>query len=99
MTMGNGKCECCWRERELVGVASSTAGPMSIAWCRECLDNHAEPKWMLEYLIEQDNWRIHDPEYRIAVTFFENGSYHPFLEFIQEYKRAKASLDLDPFMH
>lgn len=45
MTMLDGKCECCLQEKELVGVASLPAMPMSIAWCKDCLAADVIPFW------------------------------------------------------
>lgn len=41
-------CDVCQTNTAL-GVASSTLGAMSNAYCRECLNNHAEPYWMFIY--------------------------------------------------
>lgn len=45
MTMGNGKCECCNEEKELIGVASIPFIPMSIAWCQDCINANVIPYW------------------------------------------------------
>ena len=75
------KCECCKRDGvEILGVASSSLGPMSLAFCRECLENRAEPKWMLEFVRDEDNWRIHLEGFWEAYTFYEDGTYHPAVE-------------------
>lgn len=41
------KCEVCHRVRE-VWVAAGALGPYSIARCRECLEQYAEPIWAVE---------------------------------------------------
>lgn len=43
-------CECCGHDDHYAGVASSTAGPFSISWCRICIAMGAEPAWALEHV-------------------------------------------------
>lgn len=45
----NLQCDVCGRDGAL-GVASSTTGPVSYAWCRECLEVQTEPEGAFEYL-------------------------------------------------
>lgn len=73
------RCECCDRaEREIAGVACSAMGPISLMYCYDCAEKGAEPKLLILNLIEEcggiDGIR---PEIVEAVTYFENGSYHP----------------------
>jgi len=70
MTMADSVCECCKRERPLAGVASSGIAPISIAWCRECLTNFAEP---LDLVIALDQ-----PGTFADVLVFRNGKYEEF---------------------
>lgn len=51
MTMSALKCDVCGREG-VIGVASSSIGPMSQAYCGECAIKQAEPEWMFVYLLE-----------------------------------------------
>jgi hypothetical protein len=100
MTAAGSKCECCFRERPIVGVASTMA-PISIAWCRECLDNHAQPKWIIEGEIIQCGGRQHMRlGWDDGITFFDptDNAYHPaseinvseeqINEFWKEYEKA-----------
>jgi len=41
-------CNVC--EKPSVGVASSRLGPISLAFCAECLQNGAEPEILMWYL-------------------------------------------------
>jgi hypothetical protein len=41
-----GKCQVC-NQRDAIGVASGACGPISIAYCRECLQAGAEPFGLL----------------------------------------------------
>ena len=43
MTYKDKKCEVCDRKKEDVYVLSSILGPMSLAYCDECIINVAEP--------------------------------------------------------
>jgi len=47
MTMKDSICECCNKNQPLVGVACIPGLPMSIAWCRECLEAGIIPYWAL----------------------------------------------------
>lgn len=44
-------CDICGSSA-MVGVAASVIGPMSQAYCSECLANSAEPEWAFEYTYE-----------------------------------------------
>lgn len=75
------KCECCMRQGEIAGVASSSLGPLSLAYCRECLDAGAEPKWLIENTIVCCSGRSHmSAGWDSAIQFFENDAYHPASE-------------------
>ena len=39
-------CQCC-DKNEAIGVASSTMGAFSVAYCQKCLDAGVEPLWAL----------------------------------------------------
>jgi hypothetical protein len=75
--MGDGKCECCNRQKELVGVASIPALPMSIAWCKECLDNSAIPLFAADYLFQDVRGDLNQivPSYLDDQTVFKDGKY------------------------
>ena len=38
-------CECCGKLREIVGIACIPGIPMSIGWCRGCLNANVAPYW------------------------------------------------------
>jgi hypothetical protein len=44
--MANNLCECCDKNPS-VAVASVAGMPMSIAWCRDCLEAGVSPYWAL----------------------------------------------------
>lgn len=44
------KCDVCKRVG-IAGLASSCLGPITLAYCQECLNNNAEPEWLLGF-----NW-------------------------------------------
>lgn len=74
-------CDVCKRDKqEIAGVCSSTLGPLSHAICIECLQHRAEPKWMLEFVRDENNWRIHLDGFWEHYTYFDNGEYHPAIE-------------------
>lgn len=47
--LANLTCDVCGRG-DVVGVASSCLGAISFAFCGECLQQRAEPAFMLEYI-------------------------------------------------
>jgi hypothetical protein len=49
--MAGDRCDVCDREG-VVGVASSSLGAVSWAFCKECLQKPAEPECMFCYLYE-----------------------------------------------
>jgi hypothetical protein len=50
MTMADSTCEVC-RDEEAVGVAALPGAPMSVAYGRACLENHAIPLWLADFTI------------------------------------------------
>lgn len=59
------KCDCCGAT-EVMGVASSSLGAISFAWCRECIMRGAEPLSMLLFVYETTN------EGKDAATFVQD---------------------------
>lgn len=45
----NKLCQVC-HLHPFIGVASSSIGAMSVAYCQECANRLAEPEWGFEYL-------------------------------------------------
>lgn len=81
-------CDCCGKEA--IGVASSSVGAISFAWCKECINQGAEPELMLMYLAEdvchEDGSGLHDYIYNELKTF-KDGEYITFREW---YNKAKG---------
>lgn len=44
-------CQVC-EQRPGIGVASSRLGPISVSFCRECLEHNAEPLWAIHITFE-----------------------------------------------
>ena len=44
-------CEVC-KENPAKGVASSSCGPISVAYCDRCLSYNAEPYWLIANTLE-----------------------------------------------
>jgi len=65
-----GTCDVCGKKNE-VGVASLPFAPMSVAFCRSCLQAHAYPLWAIHANIEMLGG------YEEAADWFkELGSFH-----------------------
>lgn len=70
------ECDVCRRVREC-GVACYPYGPISIAYCVECIRQRAYPYWLLEGTILQCGGR--DKMYEgwgDGDYFFKDGEYH-----------------------
>ena len=80
-------CDVCGEPA--LGVASSCLGPMSNAYCRECLNNQAEPFWMFVYAFYEIG---HDGEgladWVHELTTFVDGAYLTFTEFAKQEKEC-----------
>lgn len=50
--MAGAKCDVC-KEGESIGVACSTLGPISMAYCMDCIAAQAEPPWLIASTIWQ----------------------------------------------
>lgn len=83
MTYGANQCDVCQRKYPdivIAGVCASTLGPISHAICYQCLEWSAEPKWMLEMVRDEKNWRIYLKDFWESFNYYEDGSYHPATE-------------------
>lgn len=84
-------CTVCGRSA--IGVASSVLGAMSFAYCKECLEQGAEPLPMLTFVIndvgEQDI-----AEWVKELKSYNEGQYIEWNEIVQHAK--KESTDVRP---
>lgn len=86
-------CDCCERAEQLsVGVAASGIGAFSISWCRECLDNCAEPVWAVETVLDMNKGLDGCAEWFKEVRVFKNGKYISVAELVSEGTINGASL-------
>lgn len=69
------KCDCCQLNYAL-GVASSTLGAMSLAYCAYCLNHDAEPEWMFRFTLDSAGFDV-APWVRELTTFVK-GRYVPW---------------------
>jgi hypothetical protein len=55
------QCQVCGdeSESEFVGVAAVPGAPLSVGWCKNCLDNHAIPRFVAEHWLLAE---FDDPE-------------------------------------
>ncbi len=72
-------CDVC-RRAGVVGVASSSMGAVSWAFCRECLDNLAEPECMFEHTFECCGDEVAD--WVRSMSTWRNGSYVTWAEYV-----------------
>jgi hypothetical protein len=82
------KCDVCRRERE-VGVASSTLGAVSFAFCKECLEHRAEPAGMFEFTLEEVGEHFVAPWVKSLNTFMD-GEYLSWDEWVKKHKEKQA---------
>lgn len=76
----NGSCEVCNRERE-VHVGASPFGPISFAYCNECLTEGAEPEFVLDYLWN-DVAGGNIGNLRVLPKTWADGRYQTFQEYV-----------------
>lgn len=73
-------CQVC-AESEAEGVACSGLGPISFAYCRECLDKGAEPEGMFACTAEMCGTDVAD--FVKGMTTFKDGGYVTWGEWIE----------------
>lgn len=88
MTMTSGICDCCNREAVLAGVASSSLGPMSLAYCKDCLVNRAEPLYLVEGMIEINGAST----WYLDTTVFYRDTYVPYAIVLVNKKQRRIFL-------
>lgn len=91
-------CDSCGRGN-VIGVASSSLGAVSWAWCRECLDHNAEPPIMFEFVFEDvadGNIDNLVPEFKTYQVYLQ-GQYWPITVWwfwrMLEPRREQSELD------
>lgn len=66
------KCDVCKRTG-IAGVASSCLGPISLAFCGECLTQRAEPDWLLHFTWDSCSGQVAD--WVKFISTYVNGRY------------------------
>lgn len=76
------KCECCGAEA--VGVCS-TIIPYSAAFCRTCLEKRAQPRWIMDFIIEEhlDGDISNAADWVHEVTIFDGAEYISFKDYFK----------------
>lgn len=90
MTMTDGTCDICGR-KAFVAVASSCLGPVSLAHCEECLNNDAEPTWVLDSTIYATGGNVH-PAVE-AINTYVDGKYVTFGDYKKNFYVDPDSVD------
>jgi hypothetical protein len=75
------KCDVCEKEDFFAGVACSTTGPISIGFCSICLSMRAEPKYLIDAMIECiDGVKNLNPKLDYIYHNKEDDKYYSFRE-------------------
>lgn len=72
-----GLCDVC-RKNEAAGVCSSALGPVSWAYCSQCLSRNAEPAVMFDATIDGCGGVDGVADWVRQMTTFVDGNYVPF---------------------
>jgi hypothetical protein len=85
-------CECCNLDKE-VWVCSSSLGPLSLAFCRECLDHKAEPEWLFRMTLDDVGADYIAPWVRQLSTFKDGQylSWQEWLNLIKEHTHDRGN--------
>lgn len=83
-------CDVCTKS-EMVGVASSSIGPVSLAFCKECLGRNAEPEWAFAYLYEDVSEEGEGlAEHVNNLTTFKDGGYVSWQDYVKARKETPS---------
>jgi hypothetical protein len=83
-------CDVC-KEEAALGVASSVFGAFSMAYCKRCLDNHADAEWCFAFCAEMNGNEV-APWVRKMNTYKE-GRYVSWDEWISSPAGQEAIAD------
>ena len=72
-------CDTCQRTKAH-GVYCSGLGPVSFAYCVECLVNHAEPEFMFEFVYENIGTEV--AKHVECSSTFKDGKYLTWREWL-----------------
>jgi hypothetical protein len=78
-------CDVC-QKNKAAGVASSSLGACSFAYCHECLNQNADHVVMFQVLadmVEGDITKLRPEVHDMKI--YENGNYVPFSDWIKTY--------------
>ena len=85
------KCDCCGRGGRVVVVAASCIGPMSMAYCEECIRENAEPEWGFHYLYDHVATRGEGlDEFIMTLQTYRAGEGYIFWDQWVEWRRDPA---------
>jgi hypothetical protein len=80
------KCDVCGTEENFAGVASSSLGPISFAFCVECAQRYAEPSFMLACNLDMMEGKIQNlADWAKDISTFVDGKYVTFQEFFDKH--------------
>lgn len=86
-----GKCDVCERDNREVGVASLPFAAMSIAFCKECLNEDAFPLWALHANAEMCGGYEECADWFKQMKSFHDGKYIDGKEVIRLYNDRAIS--------
>jgi hypothetical protein len=72
--MAGNICDVC-RRSPVVGVASSPLGPVSFAYCEECLVRGAQPMYLASFLVEDAGGLQNCAEWLASLPVWKDGKY------------------------
>jgi len=80
-------CDVCDRGG-VIGVASSSLGPISHAYCEECARKPAEPEWMFGMTYDDTEGNVASWVHRLWT--WKDGAYVQWLDWLSERQRRSA---------
>lgn len=84
-------CDVCAREGA-VGVASSSLGPISLAFCPRCLVNRAQPLWLLDATVYMNDGIDNCADWiKETITYTKGGTYRKYWEVWMGYSKSKRA--------
>jgi hypothetical protein len=75
------RCDTCGTTENIIGVHSSSLGPISICSCKTCMEQRAEPSYIVDNLMKNITPDVLREDVADGVKTFTNGGYLTIREY------------------
>jgi len=77
------KCEIC-EVNKSIGVFSLSLGPMSMRYCKRCVEEKAQPKWAVAWTVDNIGGIDNLADWAKDLSYYDDGQYKNICSYKKE---------------